>query len=125
MAKFSIKGGDTQSKSTAGTYIYRVSTLSNTTEPLTLNELDDLAREKNVTTTDLSADERNTVRRTERINSVVFRIYFLTQELSVVLEDLPFYNAVISGRLYERDFSIDKSSMTKDDIVDVFATQYN
>ena len=59
------------------------------------------------------------------MHSVVFRLYFLTEELEVVLEDLPFYNALVEGKLYEREFRIDTSSMTKDEIVDVFEPQYD
>ena len=59
------------------------------------------------------------------MHSIVFRLYFLTEELEVVLEDLPFYNALVEGNLYEREFRIDTSDMTKDEIVDVFAPQYD
>ena len=93
-----IDGAQTSSESTAGTYIYRVWTSSITREPLTLQELDSLRQEKGLeSANDLSDEERFTLRRTEKLQSIVIRLFFPTAEIEDFLEDLPFYKAAISG----------------------------
>ena len=78
--------------------MYRVRTSSITNEPLTLQELDSLRQEKGLdSANDLSDEDRFTLRRTEKLQSIVIRLFFPTAEIEDFLEDLPFYKASISG----------------------------
>ena len=73
----------------------------------------------------MTNEDRFEIKQTERLHSVVFRVYYKTEELEVVLEDLPFYNALVTGKLYEQEFSIETSDMTPNEIIDVFTPQYD
>ena len=125
-ANLTIDGVQTQSESTAGTYIYRITTTSSTSEPLTLQELDQLTRSLGLSNAgELTDSQRFAFKRTERTHSVVIRLYFPTAEIEDFLEDLPFYKASISGRSQTGGISIRRTSMSRDDMISVFASHYS
>ena len=74
-------------------------TSSITKEPLTLQQLDTRRKELGLSSAaDLQEEERFELKRTERLQSLVIKLFFPTEEIEDFLEELPFYKAALEGR---------------------------